>query len=172
MAERRSSRRKEKGTWLPFSLGKKARDETDSGSFKAEVVQGQAKKEGSVTRDPDTGELDLNGLPEDMKKEFLKLLQTHQGQSKFVLKEKVPKGEADPVTPVQTRKPGPNVAKGLKSEEIIEQMQEIVELTDPWEIYTWVRSALSALLCLTVLGVPWCDSLPPVKSTGVIACLL
>jgi len=70
----------------------------------------------------------LDDAPEEFRKLVQQLLEEDQ-EVKFVVKESTSN------SPVISRKSGPKVEKGLKEEEIIRQMKDLVILKDPWTVY-------------------------------------
>jgi len=130
-SDKAKSGRSNKGTsWfpnLPKFLGRKS---SNAGEVRAEP--GATEHLWTLKRDPETGALDLTGVPKDFQEKIRHLFDDNE--MKFVLHEveKVSKGEGDE-SPVL--RAGPKVPKGLKEEEILSQMRDLVILQDPWTIY-------------------------------------
>lgn len=130
MSLRPNSKSSRRTTWLPKIFGKKnSEDLTDVGhNFSA--VPGATTKHWTAKRDPETGALDLEDAPEEFRKLVEQLLEEEKD-----LKFKLVKRDSSSSSPVGLRKAGPKVEKGLKEEEILKQMKELVTLKDPWMVY-------------------------------------
>lgn len=105
-----------------FGLGKKEKDVEVSAT-----LTGVGVKNWGIKRDAATGQLDLEGLPEEFKQKIQHLL---EGQQDKTIKHEEPA----PGTPVLSRK-GPRVDKGLKSDQILELMKDLCHSQSPWEHY-------------------------------------
>jgi hypothetical protein len=116
-----------------------------------------------VTLDPDTGNIDLSGLPEELRAQYQQILQTvrqEQDQKKknALFDATVESDGGDSPVVRRSRQPGgevgPKVQKGLKMEEILVQMRKMAFLRSPWEIYSYVSVAPcpSVPVCLGVPG--------------------
>ena len=83
--------------------------------------------------DKNTGKLDPNSVPDEFQ-ELVQLLYENISKPKTVMK--IEDKTEDEV--VRIRK-GPSVQKGLKDEELMQEMRSLVESGDPWDLYTYVR---------------------------------
>ena len=97
------------------------------------VIAGTFSKNVSFVVD-DKGTLDLSTVPKEFQEVVQKLFEKVSEQ-KFLTGDQHDKDPDDHSTPTVVRRKGPRVEKGMKDEEIINEMRSLVNPGDPWEFY-------------------------------------
>jgi len=101
------------------------------------VIQGSVNKNVSFRVD-DTGTLDLSTVPKEFQDVVQKLFEKVSEQKFLTGDEDKDQDCSSSSPPTVVRRKGPRVEKGMKDEEIIQDMQSLVTNGDPWEIYSVV----------------------------------
>jgi len=94
------------------------------------VIEGSVNKNVSFRVD-DTGTLDLSTVPKEFQEVVQKLFEK-------VSEQKFLGDQSSSTSPTVVRRKGPRVEKGMKDEEIVEEMQSLVSPGDPWTFYSLV----------------------------------
>ena len=100
------------------------------------VIEGTFSKNVSFAVD-NTGTLDLSTVPKEFQEVVQKLFEKVSEQ-KFLTGDQHDKDEDGNSTPTVVRRKGPRVEKGMKDEEIINEMRSLVNSGDPWDFYAKV----------------------------------
>lgn len=99
------------------------------------VIEGSVNKNVSFRVD-DTGTLDLSTVPKEFQEVVQKLFEK-------VSEQKFLGDQSSSTSPTVVRRKGPRVEKGMKDEEIVEEMQSLVSPGDPWTFYSLVGKVSS-----------------------------
>lgn len=103
------------------------------------VIQGSFSKNVSFVVD-DKGTLDLSTVPKEFQEVVQKLFEK-------VTEQKFLTGDSDDrenkSTPAVVRRKGPRVEKGMKDEEVLNEMKGLVNSGDPWNIYKKSKPGLN-----------------------------
>jgi len=94
------------------------------------VIQGSVSKNVSFVVD-DKGTLDLSSVPKEFQ-EVVQKLYEKVAEQKFLIGDH---DKEDKSTPTVVRRKGPRVEKGMKDEEILNEMRGLVNAGDPWNVY-------------------------------------
>ena len=119
------------------------------------VIQGSVNKNVSFRVD-DTGTLDLSTVPKEFQDVVQKLFEKVSEQKFLTGDEDKDQDCSSSSPPTVVRRKGPRVEKGMKDEEIIQDMQSLVTNGDPWEVYSVVgKVSLDHLLGLCTPRLHW-----------------
>ena len=146
-------RSKEPKWYSPIFSGRKKKI-SDKAQEEIKVQSPQATTHNaSVKVNPATGALDMSGFPPEFMEKINQFYKEQKEPKNICIQDpNLDNDDEEVVVRTVSKKAGPNVDKGMSTEEILTKMREYTQEGDPWQVYTLVSQVPGHLLSFLAAG--------------------